>query len=126
MCRIDVAYQEGAEGKPVIVWFHGGGLTKGSKTVPKSLLKDGIVVASVGYRFVSEVSIPEILDDAAASVDWVLKNISRYGGDVSRIYLAGHSAGGYLVSMLGLNKELLGKFCVNFLCLLKYRHHTHT
>ena len=113
MCRIDVAYREGAEGRPVIVWFHGGGLTKGSKTVPKSLLKDGIVVASVGYRFVSEVSIPEILDDAAASVDWVLKNISRYGGDVSRIYLAGHSAGGYIVNMIGLNKEYLAKYGID-------------
>ena len=84
MCRMDIAYQDGAEGRPVIVWFHGGGLTRGSKTVPKALLKDGVIVASVGYRFVSEVSIPEILDDAAASLDWVLKNISRYGGDVTR------------------------------------------
>ena len=113
MCRIDVAYEEGVEGRPVIVWFHGGGLTKGSRTVPKSLLKDGVVVASVGYRFVSEVSIPEILDDAAASVDWVLKNISKYGGDVSKVYLAGHSAGGYIVNMIGLNKEYLAKYGVD-------------
>jgi acetyl esterase/lipase len=113
MCRIDVAYQEGTELRPVIVWFHGGGLTKGSRTVPKALLQDGAVVVGVGYRFVSEVSIPEILDDAAASVDWVLKNISRYGGDVSRIYLAGHSAGGYIVNMIGLNKEYLAKYGVD-------------
>lgn len=113
MCRIDVAYEEGSKGRPVIVWFHGGGLTKGSRAVPKSLLKDGVVVASVGYRFVSEVSIPEILDDAAASVDWVLKNISKYGGDVSRIYLAGHSAGGYIVNMIGLNKEYLAKYNID-------------
>lgn len=113
MCRMDVAYQDGAEGRPVIVWFHGGGLTRGSKTVPKALLKDGVIVASVGYRFVSEVSIPEILDDAAASLDWVLKNISRYGGDVTRIYLAGHSAGGYIVNMIGLNKEYLEKYGID-------------
>ena len=110
MCRIDVAYEKGGENRPVIVWFHGGGLTKGKRTPPEALLKDGAVVVRVGYRFVSEVSIPEILDDAAAAVDWVMKNVTRYGGDLSKIYLAGHSAGGYIVNMIGLNKEYLGSY----------------
>ena len=113
MCRVDVAYQEAAEGRPVIVWFHGGGLTGGWRDVPKALLRDGAVVVGVGYRFVSEVSIPEVLDDAAASVDWVFRNIARYGGDLSKIYLAGHSAGGYIVNMLGLNKEYLAKYGID-------------
>ena len=112
-CRLDVAYEKGAEERPVIVWFHGGGLTKGKKSTPKALQKDGAVIVGVGYRFVSEVSIPEVLDDAAAAVDWVFKNISRYGGDTSKIYLAGHSAGGYIVSMIGLNKEYLGKYGID-------------
>ena len=113
MCRLDVAYEEGAEGRPVIVWFHGGGLTGGWRHVPETLLRDGAIVVGVGYRFVTEVSIPETLDDAAASVDWVFKNIEKYGGDLSRIYLAGHSAGGYIVNMLGLNKEYLAKYDIN-------------
>ena len=112
-CRLDVAYEQGAEGRTVIVWFHGGGLTKGKKSTPKSLLKDGNIVVGVGYRFVSQVSIPEVLDDAAAAVDWVFKNIGKYGGDTSKIYLAGHSAGGYIVSMIGLNKEYLGKYGID-------------
>ena len=113
MCRVDVAWQEGTKGRPVIVWFHGGGLTGGWREVPKALLKDGAVVVGVGYRFVSEVSIPEVLDDAAAAVDWVLKNIAGYGGDLSKIYLAGHSAGGYIVNMLGLDKAYLGKYGID-------------
>jgi acetyl esterase/lipase len=67
----------------------------------------------VGYRFVSEVSIPETLDDAAAAVAWTLKNIEKYGGDLSKIYLAGHSAGGYIVNMIGLNKEYLAKYDID-------------
>jgi acetyl esterase/lipase len=67
----------------------------------------------VGYRFVTEVSLAETLDDAAASVDWVLNNIARYGGDLSKVYLAGHSAGGYIVSMLGLNKAYLAKYDID-------------
>ena len=114
MCRLDVAYEEGApEGRPVIVWFHGGGLTGGWRHIPQTLLRDGAIVVGVGYRFVTEVSLSETIDDAAASVDWVFKNITKYGGDLSKIYLAGHSAGGYLVSMLGLNKEYLGKYGID-------------
>lgn len=113
MCRLDVAYEKGAEGRPVIVWFHGGGLTSGWRHIPETLLRDGAVVVGVGYRFVTEVTIPETLDDAAASVAWVLENIEAYGGDLSKIYLAGHSAGGYIVNMLGLNKEYLAKYDID-------------
>ncbi len=113
MCRLDVAYEKGAENRPVIIWFHGGGLTGGWRHIPETLLRDGAVVVGVGYRFVTEVSIPETLDDAAASVDWVLKNIERYGGDLSNVYLAGHSAGGYIVNMLGLNKDYLAKYGID-------------
>jgi len=113
MCRPDVAYEKGAEGRPVIVWFHGGGLTSGWRHIPETLLRDGAVVVGVGYRFVTEVTIPETLDDAAASVAWVLENIEAYGGDLSKIYLAGHTAGGYIVNMLGLNKEYLAKYDID-------------
>ncbi len=107
MCRLDVAYENGGEDRPVIVWFHGGGLTGGKKHVPEALLKDGAVVVAVGYRFATEVPVKTILEDAALSVRWVLDNISRYGGSKSKIYLAGHSAGGYIVAMLGLDKQYL-------------------
>lgn len=113
MCRLDVAYEKGAEGRPVIVWFHGGGLTSGWRHIPETLLRDGAVVVGVGYRFVTEVTIPETLDDAAASVAWVLENIEAYGGDLSNVYLAGHSAGGYIVNMLGLNKDYLAKYDID-------------
>lgn len=113
MCRLDVAYEEGGQDRPVIVWFHGGGLTGGWRHVPETLLRDGAIVVGVGYRFVTEVSLDETIDDAAASVDWVFKNIAKYGGDLSKVYLAGHSAGGYLVSMLGLNKEYLAKYDID-------------
>ena len=113
MCRIDVAYEKGGTDRPVIVWFHGGGLTGGWRHIPEALLKDGAVVVAVGYRFATEVPVKQILDDAALSVSWVLDNISRYGGDKSRIYLAGHSAGGYIVAMLGLDKQYLAAYDID-------------
>lgn len=44
MCRLDVAYEKGAEGRPVIVWFHGGGLTSGWRHIPETLLRDGAAI----------------------------------------------------------------------------------
>ena len=92
-CKLDVSYVKKASDRPVIVWFHGGGLTGGAKHTPEALLAQDYVVVAAGYRLYPEAQVADIIDDAAAAVAWVAKNISRYGGSPSRIYLAGHSAG---------------------------------
>ena len=66
-CKIEVtAPMDGAE-HPVIVWFHGGGLTGGHYATPKTLAESGHVVFSAGYRLVPQVSVAQIIDDAAAA-----------------------------------------------------------
>ena len=112
-CRLDVSYVKKAEDRPVIVWFHGGGLTGGQKHTPQELLTKDYVVVAAGYRLYPDAQVSEIIDDAAAAVAWVVKNISKYGGSPDKIYLAGHSAGGYLVAMLGLDKHWLAKYGVD-------------
>ena len=69
-----------------------------------------MVVVGVEYRLSPHVKTMEIVDDAAAAVAWVFDNIGKYGGDTSSIYIAGHSAGGYLVDMVGLDKKLLARY----------------
>jgi len=54
-----------------------------------------------------DVTAPSYIEDAAAAVAWVLKNIERYGGDPRRVVVAGHSAGGYLTLMVGLDSRWL-------------------
>ena len=110
LCRIDVTYDSPAERKPVIVWFHGGGLTKGSMKTPAALAESQYVVASVGYRFAPKVGVADIIDDAAAAISWVMDNIENYGGDPDRIFIAGHSAGAYLVTMVALDRKYLAKY----------------
>lgn len=112
-CKIEVtAPMDGAE-HPVIVWFHGGGLTGGHYATPKTLAESGHVVFSAGYRLVPQVSVAQIIDDAAAAVAWVFAHAEEYGGDLSKVFLAGHSAGGYLVSMLALDKHYLEKYSID-------------
>ena len=113
MCRLDVSSPEGAKGAPVIVWFHGGGLTGGGKDTPRELLESGAVVVGAGYRLSPEVKVETIIDDAACAVAWVFANIEKYGGDPDRIYISGHSAGGYLVSMIGLDKSRLARYGID-------------
>lgn len=112
-CMLDVYYPEDRTGCPVVVWFHGGGLTSGNKYIPEQLKNSGYVVVAANYRFMSKVDVRECIDDAAAAVAWVFKNIEKYGGNPGNIYVSGHSAGGYLTSMIGLDKKYLAKYGID-------------
>lgn len=108
-CKLDIYYPSHLEGFPTIVWFHGGGLKAGNKHIPEGLLEKGIAVVAVNYRFFPKIKAPAYIEDAAASVAWVFEEIEKYGGDTNKIFLSGHSAGGYLASMVGLDKRWLQK-----------------
>lgn len=106
-CLLDIYYPKNSSGFATVVWFHGGGLTSGSKELPEGLKDKGICVVSVNYRLSPKVSSPKYIEDAAAAVAWVFKNINTFGGDNSLIFISGHSAGGYLASMISLDKKWL-------------------
>ncbi|MBN2484719.1 MAG: alpha/beta hydrolase [Bacteroidales bacterium] len=108
-CVLDIYYPKTLNSYPTVVWFHGGGLTGGNKEIPEALKEKGIAVVGVGYRLYPAVHSPKYIEDAAAAVAWVFNNISAYGGDPSLIFVSGHSAGGYLASMVGLDKKWLAK-----------------
>ncbi|MDD3196027.1 MAG: alpha/beta hydrolase [Paludibacter sp.] len=106
-CQLDVYYPAEKKAFPTLVWFHGGGLSGGEKHIPDGLRQQGMAVVAVNYRLTPRVKSPEYLRDAAAAVVWVMKNIANYGGDATKVYVAGHSAGGYLAAMIGLDKSWL-------------------
>jgi len=112
-CRLDLYIPEGKSKFPTIVWFHGGGLEEGEKSIPLELQKKGVAVAAVNYRLSPKVQAPAYIDDAAASVAWIFHHISEYGGDPQQIYIAGHSAGGYLALMIGLDQKYLGNYQID-------------
>ena len=106
-CKLDVYHPVGASAVPAVVWFHGGGLTGGNRSVPSALKGQGIIVVAVDYRLSPKAKAPAYIEDAAAAVAWTFKNIARYGGDTNRIFLSGHSAGGYLASLVTLDRRWL-------------------
>ncbi len=106
-CAVDIYYPKNSPGFATIVWFHGGGLTSGNKEIPRELKEQGVAVVGVNHRLYPQVKSPGYIEDAAAAVAWVLHNIKSFGGDPSLVFVAGHSAGGYLASMVGLDKRWL-------------------
>jgi len=112
-CLLDIYKPIGKTNTPVIVWFHGGGLTFGTKDIPKELLDYGYLIVSVEYRLSPKVKAPAYIEDAAASTAWVFNHIAKYEGNVKQIFLSGHSAGGYLDLMIGLENKWLAKYNIN-------------
>ena len=112
-CKLDVYYTVGKKDFPTIVWFHGGGLEGGGKHVPEMFMNQGFAVVAVNYRLSPKAQNPAYTEDAAAAVAWAYKHIEEYGGSPRRVFVTGHSAGGYLTLMVGLDKSYLQEYGVD-------------
>lgn len=112
-CMLDIYYPQNSKGFSTVIWFHGGGLTGGNKEIPEALKEKNICVVGVGYRLSPIVKVKECIEDAAAAVAWVFNHINEYGGDSTLIFVSGHSAGGYLALMVGLDKEWLKPYNID-------------
>ncbi len=89
---------------PVIFYFHGGGFFSLSKDthwlMGLILARRGYLVLNFSYRLAPENPYPAALEDACAAYAWGVESAERWGGDVSRLGLAGESAGANLVAAL--------------------------
>jgi len=112
-CMLDIYYPKNRTSFATVVWFHGGGLEGGSKELPTELKNQGFCIIGVNYRLSPKAKAPSYIEDAASAVAWTFKNIANYGGDPDLIFLSGHSAGGYLISMVGLDKRWLNVYGID-------------
>lgn len=106
-CVLDIYYPTSKDSFTTIIWFHGGGIMGGEKFIPEQLMEKEVAIVAANYRLHPKVKCPEYIEDAAAAVAWVFNHISEYGGDPDKIVVSGHSAGGYLASMVGLDTGYL-------------------
>jgi arylformamidase len=89
---------------PVLVFLHGGywrALDKSDHSfVAPALTEQGVCVVVPNYALCPAVTIPQIVMQMVKALAWVWRHIDTWGGDPSRIHVAGHSAGGHLTAML--------------------------
>jgi acetyl esterase/lipase len=106
--RLDVYHRERPYGgRPVLVYFHGGGYVSGGKhrearALLNRLADRGWVCISASYRLRPAAGFPDHLIDAKRAIAWATANAGAYGGDASRLVVAGSSAGGQLAVLSAL------------------------
>lgn len=94
------AHQPGA---PVFLYIHGGYWRGGSKEdnchFAELFVKAGACTVVLEHDLCPAVTVTEIVRQARSAAAWVYRQISDCGGDPSRLYLCGSSAGAHLVAM---------------------------
>jgi len=110
---LDIYMPKDAVDVPVIVFFHGGALLYGDKSYGKDiaigLVERGYGLVSANYRLSPNHSHPSHVNDAAEATAWVINNIDSYGGDSDNVFIAGHSAGAYLATLVSIDNSMIEK-----------------
>jgi acetyl esterase/lipase len=109
--KLDVYCPKDQKNFPVVMFVHGGGWNWGNKNlyagIGEVFASNGIGFVICNYRLSPAVQHPAHVQDVARAFAWTCENIAKYGGDVSKLFLCGHSAGGHLVSLLATDPEYL-------------------
>jgi acetyl esterase len=100
-------YRNGSGTSPTVVFFHGGGWVAGDlvthdRQARLLAIETGSVVISVDYRRPPETRFPGAFEDAFAATRDVVDRLSEFGGDITRVGVAGDSAGGNLAAVTAI------------------------
>lgn len=109
--KLDIYLPE-CEEFPVFLFYHGGGIEAGDKSLPDYITEyftsNGIALISADYRMYPDYKFPDYIEDAALAAAWVKDNISSYGKSKG-LFVGGISAGGYISLMLCFDRHFLAK-----------------
>jgi acetyl esterase len=100
-------YRVSREKSPTVAFFHGGGWVAGDlethdRQARLLAIETGAVVVSVDYRRPPERRFPGAFEDAFAAVRDIIAGIAEFGGDNTRVGVAGDSAGGNLAAAVAI------------------------
>ncbi len=107
--NIFVSKSPKTENLPVIFFVHGGNWNSGNKgtygALGRNFAQTGFVTVIPDYTLSPDANYDQMTMEVAEALRWTQKNISKYGGDPSQIYVSGHSAGGHLVALAVMNPK---------------------
>lgn len=101
------APKKAKEAREVLVFIHGGNWAHGKKSIYKffgrGFARKGVVTVVINYRKDKITTYDTLSMRSAMALKWVKDHISDYGGDTSRIYVSGHSAGAHLAALIAMD-----------------------
>ncbi|CAM4229712.1 Acetyl esterase/lipase [Pedobacter westerhofensis] len=112
--QLNVYYQKDLKkAKDVIIFIHGGSWSSGKKDIywwlGRNMARKGVVTVTINYGLAPDNQYLQMGDDCAQAVKWVQNHIADYGGDPSRIFLMGHSAGGQLAELINADPQYFNR-----------------
>ena len=109
--KLDVYWPPDGDHLPVLLFAYGGSWTWGDKIlyplVGARFTAQGFVVVVINYTLYPEATFPTFVEEAAAAIAWTVRHIDAYHGDPDRLFVAGHSAGGHILSLVALDDRYL-------------------
>jgi acetyl esterase/lipase len=109
--KLDIYVPDHAKNAPVIVFFYGGSWRMGSKDdylfLGQAFASKGFITVIADYRLYPQVHFPQFVEDGASAFHWVHQHIASYHGNKNAVFLAGHSAGGFIAMMLTADTHYL-------------------
>ena len=114
--RLDV-FPAGAPAAPTLVFIHGGYWQMNDKE-PYAFLGEGLLPAGfnlvvIEYTLAPAVRLDQIVAEVRSSVAWVIEHAKEIGGDPSRVFVSGNSAGGHLTAMAMTDARLAGGVAIS-------------
>jgi acetyl esterase/lipase len=114
--KLDLYLPKGPGPHPVVIFIHGGYWQYGGRQetfgvyarLGRRLARAETIGVVISYRLSPRYRYPVHTEDVAAAIASTVKNVEKHGGDPSRIYLVGHSAGGHLAMVAALEPRWLG------------------
>jgi arylformamidase len=105
---LDLVLPAQANAAAVLLFVHGGQwqlLTKDdSLFAAPPFVERGVIFAATSFGSVSDVPLETLVDRNRRAFGWLIRNISRYGGDPGRIVIVGHSSGAHLAGMVAVTE----------------------
>ena len=102
--QLNVYTPDATGSMPVLLWLHGGGFVANSAAdvagFARVVADNDFVVAALDYSLAPGSNYPTPLAQANAALAWLRDNAEQYGGDPSRFFIGGDSAGAQMTSQL--------------------------
>lgn len=118
---MNLAYKEKREKEPVFIYIHGGGWCSGlldmRNTYCQEFAARGWFAANIGYQYAPMMTFPGQFKQIYKGIDWLYDHADEYQIDMSKVLLAGESAGGYFIAYMAamaLDHTLYDKLGIEF------------